>query len=127
MKIAIAADHGGFPLKQDLVERLKTEYDIVDLGAHQLGLSDDYPTFAQLVARAVIAGQVEKGIVLCGSGVGACIAANSLGARVIGIELAAEVVNAFLRARFLTDARFRRRYNMVLDIERSQLEAHRNA
>jgi RpiB/LacA/LacB family sugar-phosphate isomerase len=79
MKIAIAADHGGFPLKADIVELLKQAgHEPTDLGAHTYSADDDYPDYAVLVAKAIQAGQAERGIVICGSGVGACIAANKL-------------------------------------------------
>ncbi|MBP7687437.1 MAG: RpiB/LacA/LacB family sugar-phosphate isomerase, partial [Thermoflexales bacterium] len=79
MKIAIAADHGGFPLKADLIEVLQQAgHEVADLGAHEYLAGDDYPDYALLVGKAVQAGQAERGIVLCGSGVGACIAANKL-------------------------------------------------
>src|SRR4030042_3004551 len=128
LRVAIGADHGGFLLKNELVERLRKQFDIQDLGAHKFDPDDDYPDFAEAVARAVASGKARRGILVCGSGVGACIAANKvpgvraclcqdtysahqgvehddmnvlcLGARVIGIELAAELANAFLRSQF---------------------------
>jgi ribose 5-phosphate isomerase B len=145
LRIAIAADHGGFSLKGELLGRLNSRYEIVDLGAHELDPSDDYPDFANAVAQAVAGGVVDRGILICGSGVGACIAANKvpgvrgclchdfysahqgvehddmnvmcLGARVIGPELAFEIVSAFLNARFSGEERHRRRLNKVLAIE----------
>ena len=79
MKIAIAADHGGFPLKADLVELLKQAgHEPIDLGAHEYIAGDDYPDYALLVGQAIQSGQAERGIVICGSGVGACIAANKM-------------------------------------------------
>ena len=147
MKIAIAADHGGFSLKADLVEVLQhAGHDVIDLGAHNYLPDDDYPDYAVAVSQAVQAGQVERGIVLCGSGVGACIAANKLkgiragvchdtysahqgvehddmnvlclGARIIGVELAKEIVTAFVDARLNTGERYQRRLKKVLAIER---------
>ena len=147
MKIAIAADHGGFPLKAEIVELLRqANHEPLDLGAHDVVAGDDYPDYAYLVGQAVQIGQAERGIVLCGSGVGACIAANKmkgvrarlchdtysahqgvehddmnvlcLGARIIGAEPAKEIVLAYVNARFNTDARFQRRLNKVLKIER---------
>lgn len=147
MKLAIAADHGGFSLKADLVEVLqRAGHDVVDLGAHEYLAGDDYPDYALLVGRAVQSGQVERGIVLCGSGVGACIAANKLkgiraglchdtysahqgvehddmnvlclGARIIGVEPAKEIVAAFVNARMDTKPQYQRRLNKVLAIER---------
>ena len=147
MKMAIAADHGGFPLKADIVELLtQAGYEPIDLGAHEYLAGDDYPDYALLVGRAVQRGQAERGIVICGSGVGACIAANKmhgiragvchdtysahqgvehddmnvlcLGARIIGVEPAREIVLAFAGATFNTGERYRRRLNKVLQIER---------
>jgi ribose 5-phosphate isomerase B len=146
MKIAIAADHGGFPLKADIVELLKQAgHEPIDLGAHEYVTGDDYPDYALLVGKAVQSGQAERGIVICGSGVGACIAANKMkgiragvchdtysahqgvehdnmnvlcfGARIIGVELAREIVLAFVNATFNTAERYQRRLNKVLHIE----------
>jgi len=147
MKVAIAADHGGFPLKADLVELLKQAgHEPLDLGAHESIAGDDYPDYAMLVGQAVQSGQAKRGIVICGSGVGACIAANKmkgiragvchdtysahqgvehddmnvlcLGARIIGVELAREIVLAFVSAAFNTGERYQRRLNKVMKIER---------
>jgi ribose 5-phosphate isomerase B len=147
MKIAIAADHGGFPLKADIVELLKQNgHAPIDLGAHEYIAGDDYPDYALLVGKAVQSGQAERGIVICGSGVGACIAANKMkgiragvchdrysahqgvehddmnvlcfGARIIGVELAREIVLAFVGATFNTGERYQRRLNKVLTIEK---------
>lgn len=147
MKIAIAADHGGFSLKADLVEVLKQAgHEVVDLGAHEYLAGDDYPDYALLVGKSVQSGQAERGIVLCGSGIGACVAANKLkgiragvchdtysahqgvehddmnvlclGARIIGVEPAKEIVTAFINARMDTKPQYQRRLNKVLAIER---------
>ena len=146
LRVAIGADHGGFLLKSELVERLRKQFDIQDLGAHKFDPDDDYPDFAEAVARAVASGKAQRGILVCGSGVGACIAANKapgvraclcqdtysahqgvehddmnllcLGARVIGIELATELGIAFLNARFSKEARHQRRLNKVKTIEK---------
>jgi ribose 5-phosphate isomerase B len=146
MKIAIAADHGGFLLKADLVELLKQAgHEPIDLGAAEYIAGDDYPDYALLVGKAVQSKQAERGIVLCGSGVGACIAANKLkgvragvchdtysahqgvehddmnvlclGARVVGVEPAREIVLAYVNAKFNTGERYQRRLNKVLKIE----------
>ncbi len=146
MKIALGADHAGFPLKQQLRELLeKLGHSVQDLGTDG-PQPVDYPDFARKVADAVVAGRAERGIVVCGSGVGACVAANKvpgiraglssdtfsarqgvedddvnvlcLGARVIGSELAADVVKAFLQARFSGAERHRRRLDKVLAIEK---------
>ncbi len=147
MKIAIAADHGGFPLKADLVELLKQAgHEPIDLGAAEYIAGDDYPDYALLVGRAIQSMQAERGIVLCGSGVGAGIAANKLkgvragvchdtysahqgvehddmnvlclGARIVGVEPAKEIVLAYVNAKFNTGERYQRRLNKVLKIER---------
>jgi len=146
MKIAIAADHGGFPLKAEVVELLKQAgHEPIDLGASECIAGDDYPDYALLVGKAVQSKQAERGIVLCGSGVGACIAANKLkgvragvchdtysahqgvehddmnvlclGARVVGVEPAREIVLAYVNAKFNTGERYQRRLNKVLKIE----------
>ncbi|MBI4199145.1 MAG: ribose 5-phosphate isomerase B [Chloroflexi bacterium] len=149
MRIAVAADHAGFSLKGQVVAWLgEWHHEAADLGAHALDPSDDYPDFAQAVAHAVVTGQAERGIVVCGSGVGACVAANKvlgaracmchdtysarqgvehddmnvlcLGARVIGPELAREVVLAFVNARFSGEERHRRRLAKVLALEKGR-------
>lgn len=150
MRVAMAADHGGFDLKNDLAARLRQEHAVFDLGAHDLDRTDDYPDPALAVANAVACGEVDRGIIVCGSGVGACIAANKvpgaraclchdtysarqgvehddmnilcLGARVIGVELATELATAFLSARFSGEERHRRRLEKVLAIERRALQ-----
>ena len=147
VRIAIGADHGGFDLKYELAAHLKTSgHDVVDLGAHVYDASDDYPDFARLVAEMVAKGETDRGVLVCGSGVGASIAANKvigvraalchdtysarqgvehddmnvlcLGARVVGVELARELAAAFVGARFSGEERHVRRLNKVLAIER---------
>jgi len=146
MKIAIGADHAGFELKQLVAGLLKKlGHDVIDHGTHSTE-AVDYPDFAKKVAESVARKQVDRGIVVCGSGVGACVAANKvpgvraclchdtfsarqgiedddvnvlcLGARVIGSELAYDVVRAFLNARFSNAERHLRRLNKVLAIEK---------
>ncbi len=146
MNIAIAADHAGYELKVLLVPWLNSAgHQVLDLGAHQMEPDDDYPDYAAAVAQRVQSGEVERGIVVCGSGVGACIAANKvpgiraclchdtytghqgvehddmnvicLGARIIGVELAKEILHAFLSANFLPEPRFRRRLEKLLKLE----------
>jgi len=148
MKIAIAGDHAGFPLKQWLIEKLSKEgVKITDLGAFDETPSD-YPDFARAVGKAVTSGEVERGILVCGSGVGACVAANKikgvragiahdtysghqgvehddmnvlcLGSRVIGPSPALEIAQAFLKAKFTNEERHARRLKKVLDIEEKQ-------
>ncbi len=149
--IALAADHGGFLLKAELASWLRSQgYEVSDLGAHSLDPADDYPDFADALARAITADQADRGVLICGSGVGACVAANKvpgiraclchdvysahqgvehdainvlcLGARIIGIELAKDLVAAFLNARFIGEERHRRRLNKVAAIEKNALQ-----
>jgi ribose 5-phosphate isomerase B len=146
MRIGIAADHGGFILKGELVESLRgAGYEVVDLGAHQLNPRDDYPDFIIPLANAVAAAEIERGVALCGSGVGAAIAANKvpgvraglihdvfsahqgvedddmnvfcLGGKVIGSALALELIKTFLTARFSGAVRHRRRLAKVQALE----------
>jgi ribose 5-phosphate isomerase B len=146
MKIAIAADHAGFPLKEEVREHIRgLGHDIVDLGAFNTEASD-YPDFAAAVGKELMAGRVERGVLICGSGVGVCVAANKmpgvragmchdtysahqgvehdemnvlvLGSRIIGTALAFECVDAYLKASFIaSEPRFVRRLNKVKAIE----------
>ena len=153
LRVAMGADHGGFTLKNELVTRLRPTYEILDVGAHALDPADDYPDFAAEVAQAVASSKTQRGILICGSGVGASIAANKvpgvraclchdtysahqgvehddmnvlcLGARVIGLELAMELAIAFLKARFSGEERHRRRLEKVLAIEQQALHGDR--
>ncbi|MBC7645310.1 MAG: ribose 5-phosphate isomerase B [Thermoleophilia bacterium] len=147
--IALGADHAGFPLKSVLATYLAGHnVEVLDLGTHGPE-SVDYPDFAEAVGRAVLDGQATRGIIVCGSGAGACIAANKLvgiraavchdtytahqsvehddvnvlclGSRIIGEAVAEEIVDAFLKARFSGDERHLRRLNKVLAIESSEL------
>ncbi len=77
-RVALGADHGGFSLKNQLADWLRRDYEILDLGAYTVDPFDDYPDFAESVAEAVASGKVQRGIIVCGSGVGACIAANKV-------------------------------------------------
>ena len=150
MKIAIAADHAGFPLKEEVRDYVASlGHEVQDLGAYNTQPSD-YPDFAVLVGKALMAGTVERGILICGSGVGVCIAANKmpgvragmchdtysahqgvehdemnvlvLGARIIGTALAFECVDSYLKARFIaTEERFVRRLNKVYAIEKQYM------
>lgn len=145
MRVALGSDHAGYPLKQHLADFLASDdRTIIDFGTH----TDDpvdYPDFAEAVARAVADGRADRGIVVCGSGAGACIAANKvvgiramvahdtytahqgvehddanvlcLGSRVIGRNVAEELVSTFLAARFSGEDRHVRRLNKVLAIE----------
>jgi RpiB/LacA/LacB family sugar-phosphate isomerase len=147
MKVAIACDHAGFPLKAVLIELLEAEGDTpLDLGTDSTD-PVDYPDFAEKLGRAIQHGQAERGILICGSGVGAAVAANkmkgiraglchdcysahqsvehdninvlALGARVIGDEVAREVAQAFLRAEFSGKPRHIRRLEKVAALEES--------
>jgi ribose 5-phosphate isomerase B len=148
-RVGIAGDHAGFGLKQRVVDLLKQDgYELVDFGAHCYDAEDDYPDFVVPLARAVAAGEVERGIAVCGSGVGASVVANKvagaraailhdvfsarqgvedddvnlmcLGGRVIGEATAAELMRAFLAARFSAAERHARRVRKVLEVERSR-------
>lgn len=146
MLVGLAADHGGFELKQALAKRLgRSGHRVTDFGATRLEPGDDYPVYVAPLARAVAEGRVERGIAVCGSGVGACIAANKirgvraalivdafsahqgveddhmnlicLGGRVVGISLAWDLVRTFLEARPARDERFTRRLEEVARLE----------
>ena len=146
MKIAIASDHAGFPLKEEVRAYIaKLGHEVEDLGAYNTEPSD-YSDFALQVGKALMSGKVERGVLICGSGVGVCVAANKmpgvragmchdtysahqgvehddmnvivLGARIIGTSLAYELVDAFIRAKFISsEERFTRRFRKVLAIE----------
>lgn len=146
MLIGIAADHGGFELKVQLTAALKAAgYEVADFGAHTLDPGDDYPDVVAPLARAVAVGEVARGLAICGSGVGACVAANKvpgiraalitdcfsahqgvedddmnvmcLGGRVTGYALSWDLVQTFLGAHFKGSERFRRRLAKVTAIE----------
>lgn len=149
MRIAVAADHGGYPLNERVVAELRAAgHEVEDFGTHDGARPDDYPDYARAVGEAVRGGRAEVGIIICGSGVGASVAANKLrgvraalcgdtysahqsrehddcnvlclGARVVGVELASEIVRAFVGARFTGEERHLRRLAKVLDIERAE-------
>jgi len=147
MKLVISSDHAGFHLKEVvLADLLAAGHEVVDLGAYKPEPQDDYPDFAEKVGRAIGAGIAARGILICGSGVGVCVAANKipgiragichdaysahqgvehddmnvlvLGARIIGSALAYELVHAFISASFQAkEPRFQRRVQKVLAIE----------
>ncbi|XUX01165.1 MAG: ribose 5-phosphate isomerase B [Dehalogenimonas sp.] len=148
--VVIAADHGGFALKQMLVPLLQGDgHKVIDLGAHEFLQDDDYPDYAEKVAREINSGNARRGILICGSGAGACITANKipgirasvchdtysarqaveddnmnvlcLGARVLGLSLALEISRTFLCASFRDEPRYRRRLEKIIEIERSAL------
>jgi len=147
MRIGIAADHGGFELKVQLTTALKNAgYDVMDFGARELITGDDYPDFVVPLSRAVAKGEVARGLAICGSGVGACVAANKvpgvraalitdsfsahqgvedddmnvmcLGGLVTGYALSWDLVRTFLSAHFKGDERFRRRLEKVTVLEK---------
>tara|TARA_B100000029_G_C17209236_1_gene827405 strand:+ start:180 stop:620 length:441 start_codon:yes stop_codon:yes gene_type:complete len=146
MKIAVAADHGGFSLREVVITILSENgYEVEDLGAYDLDLSDDYPDFALSVASLIQSGRADRGIIICGSGIGATIVANKvtgiragtchdtysarqgvehddmnvicMGARVIGSEVAKEVVLAFVAATFSGEDRHMRRVEKIRKLE----------
>jgi ribose 5-phosphate isomerase B len=146
MLIALGCDHAGFPLKDHVSGVIRAAgHEIVDCGAKTLVPDDDYPDYALAVGEAVRGGRAERGVIVCGSGVGVSVAANKipgiraamchdtfsarqgveddsmnvlcLGARVIGPELASEAIRAFLAARFSGAPRHQRRLDKVLKIE----------
>ena len=151
MRIAFAADHAGAVLKDELLVRLLAAglgHELVDLGGDGSDPTDDYPDFAQRLGNAIVGGEADRGILICGSGVGASVAANkirgiraavchdtysahqgvehddmnvlTLGARVIGPEPAFECALAFIGATFSGEVRHRRRLDKVLAIEANQ-------
>lgn len=146
MKIAVGADHAGVPLNERVIEELRRAgHDITDFGTHDASVPDDYPDYAKLVGEAVQNGAADIGILICGSGVGAAVAANKLrgiraalcgdtysghqsrehddcnvlclAARVTGVELALEIVRAFVAARFTGEERHRRRLAKIAAME----------
>jgi RpiB/LacA/LacB family sugar-phosphate isomerase len=151
MKLVIGSDHAGFELKTALAAFLKgSGHEIVDVGTHSTD-PVDYPDFALAVGRAVLEGRGERGVLICGSGVGASVAANKvvgiraglchdtysahqgvehddmnvlvLGARVVGVALSQELVSAFVGAKFTNEERHVRRLNKVRAIESSYLDS----
>jgi ribose 5-phosphate isomerase B len=151
VKLVIASDHAGFALKEEVRANLAAAgHEIVDLGAFQHEPEDDYPDFADKVGEAIRAGVAPRGILICGSGVGVCVAANKipgiragichdtysahqgvehddmnvlvLGARIIGSALAFELAHSFVAATFQAqEGRFERRFKKVLAIEAKYL------
>ena len=146
MRIGIATDHGGFGLKEELVAQLrKAGHEVIDFGAHGLTSDDDYPDFVIPLAQAVVAGNVERGVAICGSGVGASVCANKvqgvraalihdhfsakqgveddhmnilcMGGRTVGPAVAWDLVQAFVAANFSQAARHLRRLGKVASLE----------
>ena len=146
MRIAVGADHAGYPLNERVIEELRgAGHEVVDFGTHDGSVPDDYPDYAKQIGQAVQSGAAEIGILICGSGVGAAVAANKLrgvraalcgdtysghqsrehddcnvlclGSRVTGAELALEIVRAFVAARFTGEERHRRRLAKIKALE----------
>jgi len=149
MRIAIGCDHAGFPLKETVAAVVKMAgHEPLDLGTYNTDRVD-YPDYAKKVAKAILEGRAERGILVCGSGVGVCIAANKikgiyagvchdtysahqsvehddmnvlcLGARIIGPEIASEIVRAFLGATFSGEERHKRRVAAIHEIEAGKI------
>jgi len=149
MKLVIAADHAGFSLKEEVRAYLtKQGHEMVDLGAYSGNSADDYPDFAEKVGEAVNNGVASRGILICGSGVGVCVAANKipgiragmchdtysahqgvehddmnvlvLGSRIIGVKLAEDLVKAYLGANFTNEERHKRRLAKIAALEQKR-------
>lgn len=147
MRITVGADHAGTPLNEVAIAELrKAGHEVLDLGTHNPSQPDDYPDYAAAVAEEVVSGRSERGLLICGSGVGVSVAANKfpgiraamchdiysahqgvehdnmnilcLGARVIGPELMLDLVRAFMAARFTGEERHRRRLGKIAELER---------
>ena len=146
MRFAVGADHAGVPLNEYAIAELRRlGHEVVDVGTHDPNLPDDYPDYAALVGEQITTGRCERAVLICGSGVGAAVAANKIagiraglchdtysahqgvehddmnvlcmGARVIGRELALEILRAFQAARFSNEERHRRRVAKILALE----------
>jgi len=147
MKISLAADHNGFDLKKEISDQLENEgHEVIDVGPHSHDPLDDYPDYAKKLADSVSRGESIRGIMICGSGVGASVASNKvkgiraavchdiysahqgvehddmnvlcLGSRIVGSEVARELVRAFITAEFTGEERHQRRLDKVLDMEK---------
>ena len=147
MRIGIAADHGGFELKQIIqLFLLSLNYEVIDFGAYEQNDLDDYPDYVIPLSKAVAAKEVERGIAICGSGVGAAIVANKissvrasfitdhfsahqgvedddmnllcLGGRITGFAIAKELVKVFLESKFSGGEKYIRRLNKIIDLEK---------
>ncbi len=149
MRIAVACDHAGFPFKEEVIRAIsECGHQPVDLGTNSTA-AVDYPDFSSKLCQAILEGETERGVLICGSGIGACIAANKvsgiyaglchdtysasqgvehdnmnvlcLGARVIGPALVPGLIRAFLDAHFSSEERHRRRFEKVRNLERGQV------
>jgi RpiB/LacA/LacB family sugar-phosphate isomerase len=150
MRIAVGADHAGYPLKVEAVRFLEEQgHEVTDLGTHSTD-PVDFPEYARRVGQAVQLGKADRGVLVCGSGVGACVAANKLrgiraalchdtytahqgvehddvnvlclGGRVVGPALAYDILRSWLTARYIGTGRHKRRVDQILEIERSETE-----
>jgi len=150
MRIAVGADHAGYPLKVEVVRFLEEQgHEVTDLGTHSTD-PVDFPVYARQVGQAVQLGKADRGVLVCGSGVGACVAANKLrgiraalchdtytahqgvehddvnvlclGGRVVGPALAYDIIRSWLTARYIGTGRHKRRVDQILEIERSETE-----
>jgi RpiB/LacA/LacB family sugar-phosphate isomerase len=150
MRIAVGADHAGYPLKLEVVRFLEEQgHEVTDLGTHSTD-PVDFPVYARQVGQAVQLGKADRGVLVCGSGVGACVAANKLrgiraalchdtytahqgvehddvnvlclGGRVVGPALAYDIIRSWLTARYIGTGRHKRRVDQILEIERSETE-----
>ena len=150
MRIAVGADHAGYPLKVEVVRFLEEEgHEVTDLGTHSTD-PVDFPVYARQVGQAVQLGKADRGVLVCGSGVGACVAANKLrgiraalchdtytahqgvehddvnvlclGGRVVGQALAFDIIRSWLTARYIGTGRHKQRVDQILEIERSETE-----
>lgn len=150
MRIAVGADHAGYPLKVDVVRFLEEQgHEVTDLGTHSTD-PVDFPVYAKQVGQAVQRGEADRGVLVCGSGVGACVAANKLrgiraalchdtytahqgvehddvnvlclGGRVVGPALAYDILRSWLTARYIGTGRHKRRVDQIIEIERSETE-----
>jgi ribose 5-phosphate isomerase B len=153
MKVGIATDHGGFDLKEELMSRLRAAgHAVTDFGAQTLNPGDDYPDFVVPLADAVVAGKVERGVAICGSGVGAAVCANKvkgvraglvhdhfsaiqgveddhmnilcMGGRTVGPEVAWDLVQAYLAAEYSSAERHLRRLGKIAALEDRRGERH---
>jgi ribose 5-phosphate isomerase B len=151
MRIAIATDHAGFALKDEVVSRLRSAgHELIDFGAHERQPGDDYPDFVVPMAMAIAAGKAERGVALCGSGVGAAVCANKvsgiraavihdhftarqgveddhlnvlcIGGRTVGPEVAWDLVQTYLQARYSSADRHLRRLRKVAALENTELK-----
>lgn len=147
MKISLAADHNGFDLKKEISDQLENEgHEVIDVGPHSHDPLDDYPDYAKKLADSVSRGESLRGIMICGSGVGASVASNKvkgiraavchdiysahqgvehddmnvlcLGSRIVGTEVVRELVKAFIGAEYTGEERHQRRLDKVLDMEK---------